>query len=54
LGQGRENAKTYLNENPDLVAEFEDAIRQESGLRPRVRRSGDLETAVDERELEAD
>jgi recombination protein RecA len=30
LGQGRENAKTYLRENPDLAEEIELAIRAQS------------------------
>ena len=29
LGQGRENAKAFLRENPDLAMELEDRIRQE-------------------------
>jgi recombination protein RecA len=32
LGQGRENAKTYLMENPDMVLEIEGLIRQSAGL----------------------
>ena len=32
LGQGRENAKTYLAENPEMLAELEDIIRHEAGL----------------------
>ncbi len=32
LGQGRENAKTYLRENPELMYELENRIRQASGL----------------------
>jgi recombination protein RecA len=32
LGQGRENAKTYLAENPALLDELEYQIRQEAGL----------------------
>ena len=28
LGQGRENAKEYLRQNPELAAEIEGAIRQ--------------------------
>ncbi|MCI0399227.1 MAG: DNA recombination/repair protein RecA, partial [Chloroflexi bacterium] len=34
LGQGRENAKTFLAENPALMAELENQIRQEAGLPP--------------------
>jgi recombination protein RecA len=32
LGQGRENAKTFLRENPDIARRIEAAIRQNSGL----------------------
>src|ERR1700675_3891421 len=32
IGQGRENAKTFLKGNPDMAAKIEAAIRQNSGL----------------------
>jgi recombination protein RecA len=32
LGQGRENAKSFLRENPDIANRIEAAIRQNSGL----------------------
>src|SRR5918994_1333871 len=32
LGQGRENAKTFLKDNPDIANRIEAAIRQNSGL----------------------
>merc|ERR1711990_152292 len=32
IGQGRENAKTFLKENPDIANEIEDLIRQNSGI----------------------
>jgi recombination protein RecA len=32
LGQGRENAKTYLRENPSLVEELESRIRSADTL----------------------
>jgi recombination protein RecA len=32
LGQGRENSKTFLKENPDLAAKIEAAIRANSGV----------------------
>ncbi len=32
IGQGRENAKSYLKENPAVAARIEKAIRQNSGL----------------------
>src|SRR6187401_2384742 len=32
IGQGRENAKTFLKENPDIAGKIETAIRQNAGL----------------------
>src|SRR5882757_6837426 len=32
IGQGRENAKTFLKQNPDIAARIETAVRQNSGL----------------------
>ena len=32
IGQGRENAKTYLKENPDMFREVENRVRAENGL----------------------
>jgi recombination protein RecA len=32
IGQGRENAKTFLKENPAVAAEIEKAIRQNAGI----------------------
>jgi recombination protein RecA len=32
LGQGRENAKTFLRDNPEIAAEIEGKIRQNAGL----------------------
>jgi recombination protein RecA len=31
IGQGRENAKTFLKQNPDMAAKIEAAVRQNSG-----------------------
>ncbi len=36
IGQGRENVKQFLRENPQIAAEIEDIIRQEFGLPPAV------------------
>jgi recombination protein RecA len=44
LGQGRENAKTFLTENPEIMVEISERIRTEMGL------NGDL----DDRMTEAD
>jgi recombination protein RecA len=32
IGQGRENAKTFLKGNPDIAGRIEAAIRQNAGL----------------------
>ena len=32
IGQGRENAKTFLKDNPDIANEIEELIRQNSGI----------------------
>jgi len=32
IGQGRENAKTYLRDNPDMADEIESKIRAAAGL----------------------
>ena len=32
IGQGRENAKTFLREHPEIASEIESAIRQNAGL----------------------
>ncbi len=47
LGQGRENSKEYLNQNPDLAEEIELAIRQQSlsGIIPAGFNGDDDDTA---------
>ena len=35
IGQGRENAKTFLKDNPDMAARIEAPVRQNSGSSPR-------------------
>ena len=32
LGQGRENAKVFLAENPEIMVEISDRVRQQAGL----------------------
>ena len=34
IGQGRENAKQFLVENPDMALELEQKIREKAGLPP--------------------
>ncbi len=50
LGQGRENAKDFLNQNPDLAEEIELAIRQQalSGEVPLPIRADDEEDLMDD------
>jgi recombination protein RecA len=45
LGQGRENAKTYLEENPQVASELENLVRAEAGLPP-LPSSEDREAAI--------
>ena len=32
LGQGRENAKTFLTENPEVMVEVTERVRQQAGI----------------------
>jgi recombination protein RecA len=36
LGQGKENARTYLKENPDIANEIEKKIKEKLGVGPRL------------------
>jgi recombination protein RecA len=48
LGQGRENAKQFLHDNPDMAAEIERAIRQNAGLVAEEMLTGESDAAVDD------
>jgi len=48
LGQGRENSKSFLRDNPDMVAKIEAAIRQNSGLIAEQILAGPKESEDDE------
>jgi recombination protein RecA len=48
IGQGRENAKNYLRENPDVAARIEDAIRKNSKLAQLADISGSDDELIDE------
>ncbi|NOR90651.1 MAG: DNA recombination/repair protein RecA, partial [Anaerolineales bacterium] len=43
LGQGRENAKNFLRENPDMASEIEVGIREDAGLEQVNIEDSDLE-----------
>ncbi|MEM7213953.1 MAG: recombinase RecA [Pseudomonadota bacterium] len=45
LGQGRENSKNFLVENPDIAAEIELALRQNAGLIADTLLEGEIEKA---------
>lgn len=45
LGQGRENAKTFLTDNPEVITELENLVRAEAGLPP-LSTVEDLEVTV--------
>ena len=36
LGQGKENARTFLRDNPDLANEIEKKIKEKLGVGPRL------------------
>lgn len=40
LGQGKENARAFLHDNPDLADEIEKRIKEELGIEPQVTGSG--------------
>jgi len=50
IGQGRENAKQFLKENPDMAAEIESAIRKNAGLIAVDMLTGDAEESAPEAE----
>jgi recombination protein RecA len=48
VGQGRENAKTFLKQNPDIADRIETAIRQNAGLIAEKILVGEEETDKDD------
>jgi recombination protein RecA len=53
IGQGRENSKVFLKENPDIANKIEAAIRQNSGLIAEELLSGEKEPGDDDGDDEA-
>jgi recombination protein RecA len=47
IGQGRENAKMYLKDNPTLMAEVEEKVKGILGMKPSDT-PADAEVAVDD------
>jgi len=48
IGQGRENAKVFLKQNPDIAAKIEAAVRQNSGLIAEAILAGETEKDDDD------
>jgi len=50
IGQGRENAKLYLKDHPDMSAEVEGRVKEHLGVKPAsgAGTGGDEETATSE------
>lgn len=46
LGQGRENAKVFLAENPEILTKLEDLVREAAGL-PALKRPAGASTLID-------
>jgi recombination protein RecA len=51
LGQGRENAKSYLSANPEVMVEISERVRKQAGLGDGV---GDEFTAADDEPIDID
>src|ERR1700676_4777882 len=50
IGQGRENAKVFLKDNPDIAARIEAAVRQNSGLIAEASMAGEKDEDADNAE----
>src|SRR5262245_31541386 len=48
IGQGRENAKAFLKQNPDIAAKIETAVRQNAGLIAERIMTGEAEAGEDD------
>jgi recombination protein RecA len=46
LGQGKENARAFMRDNPDLADEVEKKIKEKLGVGPRIDRPADGEDAI--------
>jgi recombination protein RecA len=53
IGQGRENAKQFLKDNPDIANKIEAAVRQNSGIIAEVILTGEKEEDDDAEAAEA-
>jgi recombination protein RecA len=54
LGQGRENAKTFLSENPEIMVEVSERVRQQAGIGADVAAEGEGFSADDDEPIDID
>jgi recombination protein RecA len=54
LGQGKENAKTFLTENPELLVEVDEKIRAQVGIKPGGEPEDDVMSAADDEPISLD
>jgi recombination protein RecA len=52
IGQGRENAKTFLKEHPEMAAEIDKAIRAQAGVGKVPVKAGKVEDEEEDEEAE--
>jgi len=53
LGQGKENARSFLRDNPDLADEIEKKIKEKLGIGPRVDKPADPIAPVPSKDIPA-
>ena len=53
IGQGRENVKNFLNDNPTIAKEIENQILQNAGIVEKAMMEGKVENKEKEKEKEA-
>jgi recombination protein RecA len=53
IGQGRENAKQFLKDNPEIANQIEAAVRQNSGILADVALQGEKDADDDDADDEA-
>jgi recombination protein RecA len=54
LGQGKENAKTFLLENAELMVEIDEKIRAQVGIKPGEEAADDVMTEADDEPISLD
>ncbi|MEO8518915.1 MAG: hypothetical protein ABI438_07010, partial [Dermatophilaceae bacterium] len=50
LGQGKENARSFLKDNPDLADELEKKIKEKLGVGPQVNKPADPVAALSDKD----